>query len=422
MSPAGDSLKTLLIPYANGYAQLCKLIKVNDTTFVSIGTKKAQSASNELIWYLKFDNNLNILDEKLIGDTTYKHFANHVRKSLQNELLVSGNAAANNGLSGQIMFYRLGLNGDSLQSFYMGDSLFQSGNDMLQLANSSGYLLFGTGFKLPFTGNIDAVQINNLGAVDTIVTINTCQSNYTEITAQWISDSSFAVSNIGGCYLSFAFQLKCQIVDLNYNVLHDTIIGSIDTSEYTGNRSMDFIDSDKIFLGSTYNWNYSWFQPLQAWFRIIKFDNNMQPQWEKLISHNNDYLFLWCVRAAADGGVLLAGTKFNSATSSGQERDIFIVKLDSLGNFTTGINNPITTKVNEVIIYPNPLHDIIHINSTMNFAAIEFFLYDATGREVMDKKFNRDASVTVSQLGEGIYFYKIKDVKGVVVNGKLVKE
>ncbi|MEP7169725.1 MAG: T9SS type A sorting domain-containing protein [Bacteroidota bacterium] len=421
LSPAGDSLKTLIIPYANAYAQLYKIVKVNDTTFVSIGSKKAQSTSNELIWYLKFDNNLIILDEKLIGDTNYRHFLNHVRKSLQNELLISGNAAANNGLSGQLAFYRLSLNGDSLQSAYIGDSLGQSGNDMLQLPDSSGYILFGTGFKLPYTGNIDAVKINNAGAIDTIFEMNTCQSGFTEITTEWVSDSSFAVSSAGACFPLFIDNIKYQTVDLNNNVLQDTLIGKADSIDITGNRSMNFIDPKNVFLGSTFNFYPSWFAPFPSWFRIIKFNNNMQPQWEKIISHNNDYLFLWCVRATADGGVLLAGTKYNSATSNGQERDIFIVKLDSLGNFTTGINNPMVTQVQDVVVYPNPVRDIMYIKSTINFSGTQFILFDATGREVLNEKFNTDASFSVSKLEEGIYFFILKNAKGDIINGKLVK-
>ncbi|MEP7171336.1 MAG: T9SS type A sorting domain-containing protein, partial [Bacteroidota bacterium] len=418
LSPSGDSLITLEIPYSNIYALLFKIVRINDTAFVAVGSKKAQSTSNELIWYLKFDNNLNILDEKLIGDTTFGHHANHVRMSLQNELLVTGTAVGSN--NGQLFFYRLSLNGDSLQSLYIGDTLNKSGNDMLQLQDTSGYLLFGSGFKLPYTGNIDEVKINNAGAIDTVVELNTCHSNYSEITTQWISDSTFAVASQGFCAPLFIQGIKYQVVDLNNNVIRDTLIGKADSIDITGNRSMDFINPDNIFLGSTFNFYPSWFVPVQAWFRVIKFNSNMQPQWEKLLSHNNDYLFLWTVRATNDGGVLLAGTKYNAATSSGQERDIYVIKLDSLGNFTTGINETSEVQFHDVIVYPNPADNVIHISSTINFNASEITLYDAEGRKVMDKKFDKSGSFSVSQLNAGIYFYEIKDAKGRQEWGKLV--
>jgi type IX secretion system substrate protein len=422
LSPSGDSLKTLVMPYTNAFAHLYKIVNIDDSTFVAIGAKRLQSTTNIQIWYLKFDSDLNIVDEKLIGDTAYNHYTMHVRKSLQNELLVSGTAINNNVNNNQLTFYRLSIDGDSLHSFYIGDSLNQFGNDMLQLQDTSGYLLFGSNFKLPFTGNLDGVRINNAGAIDTIVEYNTCQSSLTEITAQWVSDSSFAIMNLGGCYgVGLVLQTKFQIIDLNYDVLYDTIIGDYDTSEYKGYRSMDFIDPDKIFTGCTFNFSNGFFQPVQSWFRINTF-NNMQPQWEKFIAHNNDYLFLDCLRATTDGGVLLAGTKYNAASSNGFERDIFVVKLDSLGNFTTGIHNAIATQMHDVIVYPNPAHDVIYINSTVNFTATEFSLFDASGRKVMEKKFNKAGAFSVSQLGAGIYFYTVKDRKGNEVRGKLVKE
>ncbi|HKR04109.1 MAG TPA: SBBP repeat-containing protein [Bacteroidia bacterium] len=81
-----------------------------------------------------------------------------------------------------------------------------------------------------------------------------------------------------------------------------------------------------------------------------------------------------------------------------------------------------TANENGVIVYPNPAQDLIQINSTIDFPATEIILFDASGREVMEKKFNKSAAFSVKHLTAGIYFYKIKDAKGNEVRGKVMKE
>ncbi|MEO5572741.1 MAG: T9SS type A sorting domain-containing protein, partial [Bacteroidia bacterium] len=107
-------------------------------------------------------------------------------------------------------------------------------------------------------------------------------------------------------------------------------------------------------------------------------------------------------------------TRYNSQTSGLNERDIYVVKLDSLGNLSTGINSLTATIV----------HDVIHIRSTINFAATEITLYDAQGRKIIKSPLTPKGgnSISIENLGAGIYFYEIKDAKGKAERGKLVKE
>lgn len=73
-------------------------------------------------------------------------------------------------------------------------------------------------------------------------------------------------------------------------------------------------------------------------------------------------------------------------------------------------------------IYPNPAKDIIHISTIKNFFTASITLYDVTGRKVLDKKLNKTASLNVSHMQSGIYFYEVRDKEGRAVYGKVVKE
>ncbi len=73
-----------------------------------------------------------------------------------------------------------------------------------------------------------------------------------------------------------------------------------------------------------------------------------------------------------------------------------------------------------IFISPNPAQDVIKIQSSVQFYAVEFVLYDATGRKALEKKINKNASISVSHLQPGLYFYRVKDKDGKTVGGKIV--
>jgi type IX secretion system substrate protein len=422
LNSAGDTLKTALIPPpVDGWAELNQVLQISDTTFAAFGCKQLQGENHYRVWYVKFDRDLNVLTEKIIGDTAYSASAQHVHKSLNNEFLVIGSTGV---FGGNISFYRLSPEGDSLQSFLIGDTIMpgKNGMDILELPDTSGYLIFASGFQ-PNTSLQQILRVNNSGSVDTIFEVGVYSSFSRFANAVWLSDTTFATnaSAFDPFDLSSFVDLRFSRFDLNFNIISDTLLGPPDTINREPYTGID-VRSPYVFGGGMVNDYGFFFEPHPAYYYAVKFNMNMEIQWEKIISHSDDFLNLYSVKATSDGGVILAGTRYNSQTSGSNERDIYVVKLDSLGNFTTGINNPAAAQVHEIIVYPNPAHDVIHINSTSNFTATAFLLFDASGRKVMEKKFSKSGSFSVSQLGAGIYFYKIKDAKGNEVWGKVVKE
>jgi hypothetical protein len=427
LNVAGDTLKTLVLPPTGDGIHFSTVTRLNDSLFIAFGEKEVQGTNDWQILFLKFDNNLNIIDEKTFGDTIYNEHIFRAKISSQNEFLLVGYAS--NAADYQLIFYRSTLNGDSLQSFYLGQpNNWEFGDDILETPDSTGYLIFSFGWPAinPAFHN-EILKLNMAGNVDTVVEISFSRE---VITAKWISDSTFITSSSGfnPFIPPYDWDLRIHQYDINLNLLFDTLLGPPDTNEIEANNGLDFIVNNKIFVGGTSNYQNLPFMPDPAYYYLIQFNNTLIPQWEKYISLSDDYLNLNKVLATNDGGVLLAGTKYNDQTSGSNERDIYVVKLDSLGNFTTGINIPTAaTQVHDVIVYPNPAHNIINIRSTINFPATEIILYDASGREVMNKKISSPertsgGAFSVKQLSEGIYFYKIKDAKGKEERGKIVKE
>ena len=65
-------------------------------------------------YYLKIDSNLNILDEKIFGDPSYREQVMSAKLSIQNETLLIGTAGSGQ-FDTQLFFYRVSIYGDSLQ-------------------------------------------------------------------------------------------------------------------------------------------------------------------------------------------------------------------------------------------------------------------------------------------------------------------
>lgn len=84
---------------------------------------------------------------------------------------------------------------------------------------------------------------------------------------------------------------------------------------------------------------------------------------------------------------------------------------------TTNETNP---KKNTVLIkvYPNPVSDILKINTDLNFH--EYEIIDVNGRIVLKDKFVKD--IAINQLISGNYFLKLKDSKEDIVLLKFIKK
>ncbi len=100
--------------------------------------------------------------------------------------------------------------------------------------------------------------------------------------------------------------------------------------------------------------------------------------------------------------------------------DDVCVTTDPLPCFpTAGISE--VEKSNQVNLFPNPFTDKINIVTKEN-NLLEFVLYDVMGRKNIYQSFSNSTLINTAQLAKGIYIYELKDNKGIVRTGKIVKE
>ncbi|MEO8149590.1 MAG: T9SS type A sorting domain-containing protein [Bacteroidia bacterium] len=71
-------------------------------------------------------------------------------------------------------------------------------------------------------------------------------------------------------------------------------------------------------------------------------------------------------------------------------------------------------------VHPNPFND--QLNFTSANEPLQIRLYDITGRIIFNQSVQGSKSLNTSQLAKGIYFYDVRNDRGVIKQGKVVKE
>ncbi|MBK7812459.1 MAG: T9SS type A sorting domain-containing protein [Saprospiraceae bacterium] len=142
--------------------------------------------------------------------------------------------------------------------------------------------------------------------------------------------------------------------------------------------------------------------------RIFSMTMDADIIWESVID-NVDYRQeeISDFAGAPDGGYYLGG--YSWLKDNNQARN-WLVKTDSLGCddvscLDTAVDDP-TVGTDEVWLYPNPVHDRIHIASPGGFRSRQFEIYDYTGKKVKvvqsDLGLER-ITIPMTNLQSGIY-------------------
>jgi len=77
-------------------------------------------------------------------------------------------------------------------------------------------------------------------------------------------------------------------------------------------------------------------------------------------------------------------------------------------------------KNDKILISPNPFSDKINITGKRN-ELVEVNLYDITSRKIFHQSFTISASINTEQFAKGVYLYELRNKRGVIKKGKLVK-
>ena len=75
----------------------------------------------------------------------------------------------------------------------------------------------------------------------------------------------------------------------------------------------------------------------------------------------------------------------------------------------------------DVRVYPNPSKGIVHV-FVDSPSRVEISLYDISGRKLLQHSFTRTTTITLSPVIQGLLFYELRNHRGLIATGKIVKE
>jgi polyhydroxybutyrate depolymerase len=86
---------------------------------------------------------------------------------------------------------------------------------------------------------------------------------------------------------------------------------------------------------------------------------------------------------------------------------------------TTGFSS--VTIDNSISLYPNPFTDQVTFASSTN-EKVTVILYDYLSRQILLQTFTNTTTISTNQLLEGLYIYELRNDKGTIKKGKVIKQ
>jgi hypothetical protein len=430
VSPAGQVTDSLILFSSGGTKYISKLLMLPDGSIIGFGSIRLFGSPDIQSYMVRFNQNLQIQFEKIYGDSLLHEFPQQAILASTGKIVLVNNTRDDLQFPNQdfgITIYLLDVSGNLLQSYaYNPNQNLQMAFDVLEKPGKDGFYLFTFGWPktppIPNTGTEILTLDSNWAVTDTTLLPNiyfNVKAKYTRNRSMVIaartndpSSTSFSPQDIG---VTTYDSLLNAVTYYNY--------GKKDTVELECVFGIDYTDTSSVYVGGTSNFELAnYFSNWKSWYYLIKCNSKGEKIWERWYNLSDNYLTLWKVLATKDGGVLLAGTSYNSQTAAGVERDIYILKLDSLGNFVTSVPG-INVQPAEIKIFPNPFTTTLRIQTSLTTPA-DYAIHDVAGRILTRGvlKNTTDSEIDLSAIPAGVYFVTLSTGGRPVARQRVVKE
>lgn len=424
---AGNLLQETTIQQTDTSSCFFYSIHCFNEQYYLIGFKNIDTVSDMLL-YLKLNSNLEIDNERLLNipDNRQIQYINSIFDSDSN-FVVTGyttrmdtNIYGNPFVNFDVYFYKLNIYGDSLVSkFYTTDASHDLSYDIIESHDSSKYYAFvlkftniyGTaGQMLTLSKNLDSLNIDSIPL--------SIKQHYSPT---YINETDILLCGLISPFVADPHSLSVISMNeqselINFNQFK--IEGDMRDfpSFYNGISK----NEDNIYVGGTSNMSYTnpSYSTFDSWFHLIKINPDITPIWEYWYG-GDAYYVLYSILATNDGGCLMVGCRYDYETQN-QERDIYIVKVNSNGLIVWTQEIPVDKQLTTV--FPNPGTTQLNIN-TYN-EQLDFELINISGQVLISQIVNSNAyTINTESIKSGMYFFKLIDQKGKIIEtGKWIKQ
>jgi len=410
----GELIDSITIHNSEGTCNLAELIRCDSGYFIALGNWTMDSTSQ--LWFVKFDSDLNVIENKFISSSGFLVFNFHFIINHNNNIVFVASVQGQTTFE-SISIYEITKDGTLIRNSFFDNWSFNQASTLLENYQDSTYKVFA----LAPLGDRNVCTINYLDSSFQIIDDYTGITNHIiddQNSSKWINDSEYLLT--GRRYLPSTDETDVGILKMN---LTDSItlfayFGKQDTIDYAGlYKNLDFIAKDNIFFAAESN-IYGIFQNFPSWIMLNILDSNLNLKNQRYYGGDAFYL-VNAILATQDSGCVLSCSRYDWLTQS-NEFDIYILKVNKDGLLVSTTEYHIE-ETYPCTIYPNPGKDEISISSSVNNLQVQ--LFDLTGKTVFTAYLLKGSNtLSVHGLSPGLFVYRILDHQGLEVQaGKWMK-
>lgn len=416
----GEITQELIFPNELGGYFFFNIHQYADEYYI-LASKGDSSASKSDLALLKFDQNLDLIDEHLINmpEGYWYSYMNSIIDSDTN-IVIGGYATRSNGSGlyrSDPLLFKLNMLGDSLSSKLMvvPQQPFRNIYDLLEKPDSSGYYAFGAWFDhisggeiLTLNKELDSIRLDNIP--------NGIAEYYSPI---YLSDTTFVVYGNGSHNFNAEDEVAISVFDKEMNSLYyQHFTRDEDMQEHPSMIRGLSKNDDYIYMGSFSNFNppNPFYSNYPSWYHLVKMDYELNVVWEKYFG-GDAYYFPYSILATEDGGCIMAGNRYDGEQY--HSRDIYIVKVNSEGLIVW--TQEIDLSDNKSQVFPNPGKAYLELHTGIYPATLQ--LHNLNGHLVLEEVINSNVSrVNTLELSSGTYIWSLVKEGELVESGKWIRE
>jgi len=426
IDPLGNIIRESIINKLDTFVFLTTLIQKDNDNYLAFGMIKAIEDTIKYFYICELDLNFDISKERIYsippGKTIFSLYS--LENKLKNVILY-GSFYTSYPFTLSYFLFETAQNGDSIKMVVQPDSKsnFSPIYSMIEKPGS-GYFAMSHAFQ-----NVNN-YIRQIMSFDKDLNLISnrflTEYVYNSGSLKWYSPDTYILS--GKTHVlkgkSQDDQIVCMIIDtLHENLKYYKELGKPDTTDIPGlHSSMDFTERNTIFIAGIDNFDYgdSPYLPVNDNFIFLTVTDSMLNIKKEYFYGGDAGYILWDMKATSDNGCILTATRYDENTQI-DERDIVILKVDSLGNLSTEMDEP-PIKVHMLILYPNPGSDRLTVQTAIQCLGGTFTIFDSNGKEVLNIVIREQLTNLLTESlpsGQYVYRYILKDK--VIETGKWIK-
>ncbi len=420
LDSTGNLVQQKTIQYSNTNSHIFFNIHYFNDSYFILGTRQFNYSGTYIykLWYLQLNSNLETISEQYYNLPSEK-WISYMNSFIDSDtnIVITGYTTRYDTVSpspynDDPFFSKISIMGDSLTSnFISNDYHISLSYDIIEKIDKSGYFSFGFKYSSSISAGSQRYELTK--QFDSIEILSVPYNINSYVSSSILNDSIIVLCGSGGSEPAPKYSLNVLSTTFDNNPLNYNYFKMDGTKrDYSGYyQNIDIFDNN-IYISGTSNFDYvnPFWSTFDSWYHLVKINSDLSSIWEYWYG-GDAYYFLYSILATNDGGCIMVGNRYDYETQN-QERDIYIVKVDSNGLITWTQEIPIDKS--ETTVYPNPGTNQLNIKTTGN--EMDFELLNINGQVVIRQMLDENQStINTESLESGMYFYRLIDKKNKAV-------